>query len=197
MLICKEVDEGMKRCPWCENNELYEKYHDQEWAVPVHDDKKHFELLILEGAQAGLSWITILKKRENYRKAYDNFDPIKIAKYDSTKITQLLNNQGIIRNKNKIKSSVNNAEKFLKIQEEFGSFDTYIWSFVNNKPLINSWKNDSDIPSKTIISEALSKDLKERGFKFVGSTTMYAHMQAAGLVNDHIVSCFRYNQLKK
>ena len=186
----------MNRCPWCEINELYIKYHDEEWGVPVHDDKKHFEFLILEGVQAGLSWLTILKKRDNYRKTYDNFDPVKIATYDQKKIDQLMKNPGIIKNLRKIEASINNAQRFLEVQEEFGSFDNYIWSFVNNKPVINSWKKDSEIPSKTELSDKISFDLKKRGFKFVGSTIIYAHMQAIGIVNDHIVNCFRYKKLK-
>lgn len=187
----------MKRCPWCLSNDLYIKYHDDEWGVPIHDDKKHLEFLILEGAQAGLSWLTILKKRENYREAYDKFEVNKIAEYDKNKISQLLNNKGIIRNRNKINSSITNAKRFLEIQEEFGSFGNYIWSFLNFKPIINCWKEDSDVPSKTKISDIISNDLKNRGFKFVGSKTIYAHMQSTGLINDHIVSCFRYNQLIK
>ena len=187
----------MKRCPWCENDELYVTYHDEEWGVPVHEDKKHFEFLILEVSQAGLSWLTVLRKRENYRKIYDNFDPAKIAKYDDKKIDQLMNDPGIIRNRRKIEASVNNAKRFLEIQEKFGSFDSYIWSFVNNKPVINSWRSDSEIPSTTELSDMISNDLKKRGFKFIGSTIIYAHMQAIGIVNDHIVNCFRYDQLIK
>ena len=187
----------MKRCPWCENNDLYIKYHDEEWGVPVHNDIRHFEFLILEGVQAGLSWLIVLRKRENYRKAYDNFNPVKIAKYDQKKISQLLNNQGIIRNKRKIEASINNAEKFLEIQNEYGSFDSYIWNFVKNKPIVNGWKKDSEIPSKTALSDKISKDLKYRGFKFVGSTIVYSHLQATGIVNDHIIDCFRFNQLIK
>ena len=187
----------MKRCPWCENDELYVTYHDEEWGVPVHEDKKHFEFLILEVSQAGLSWLTVLRKRENYRKVYDNFDPAKIAKYDDKKIDQLMNDPGIIRNLRKIEASVNNAKRFLEIQERFGSFDSYIWSFVNNKPVINSWRSDSEIPSTTELSDMISNDLKKRGFKFIGSTIIYAHMQAIGIVNDHIVNCFRYDQLIK
>jgi DNA-3-methyladenine glycosylase I len=187
----------MKRCSWCENDELYVTYHDEEWGVPVHEDKKHFEFLILEVSQAGLSWLTVLRKRENYRKVYDNFDPAKIAKYDDKKIDQLMNDPGIIRNRRKIDASVNNAKRFLEIQERFGSFDSYIWNFVNNKPIINSWKSDSEIPSKTELSDTISNDLKKRGFKFIGSTIIYAHMQAIGIVNDHIINCFRYDQLTK
>lgn len=186
----------MKRCPWCEqNDELYIKYHDEEWGVPVHDDRKHFEFLVLEINQAGLSWKTVLKKRDNYKKAFDNFDPSKIAKYDDQKIAQLLNNEGIIRNRKKIEASVHNAKRFLEIQEEFGSFDNYIWKFVNNIPLVNSWKHDTAIPPRTELSDTISIDLKKRGFKFIGATIIYAHLQAVGIVNDHIVDCFRYKQL--
>ncbi|UCE07150.1 MAG: DNA-3-methyladenine glycosylase I [bacterium] len=185
----------MERCPWPGNDELYLKYHDEEWGVPVHDDQKHFEFLVLEGAQAGLSWSTILKRRENYRKAYDNFDPVKVANYDQSKIEQLLNNAGIIRNRKKIESSINNAKRFLEVQQEFGSFDNYIWSFVDHKPVVNSWKTLAEIPATTELSDQISKDLKKRGFSFVGSTIIYAHIQAIGLVNDHLVSCFRYRQL--
>ncbi len=186
----------MKRCPWCEqSDELYIKYHDEEWGVPVHDDRKHFEFLVLEINQAGLSWKTVLRKRDNYKKAFDNFDPSKIAKYDDQKIAQLLNNEGIIRNRRKIKASVHNAKRFLEIQEEFGSFDSYIWKFVNDIPLVNSWKYDTAIPPRTERSDTLSIDLKKRGFKFIGSTIIYAHLQAVGIVNDHIVDCFRYKQL--
>jgi len=186
----------MERCPWCGNDELYVKYHDEEWGVPVHDEVKHLEFLVLETAQAGLSWITILRKRENYRKAYDDFDPLKVCRYNDKKIDELLKNQGIVRNRRKIQSSINNAIRFVQIQKEFGSFDDYIWKFVNYKPIINSWKRDSEIPPRTHLSDEISNDLKKRGFEFVGSTIVYAHIQAIGLVNDHIVSCFRYNQLR-
>ena len=186
----------MKRCPWCEqNDELYIKYHDEDWGVPVHDDRKHFEFLVLEINQAGLSWKTVLKKRDNFKKAFDNFDPSKIAEYENRKIAQLLNNKGIIRNRRKIEASINNAKRFLEIQEEFGSFDSYIWKFVNNIPLVNSWKYDTAIPPRTELSDTISIDLKKRGFKFIGSTIIYAHLQAIGIVNDHIVDCFRYKQL--
>jgi DNA-3-methyladenine glycosylase I len=185
----------MERCPWPGTDEMYLKYHDEEWGVPVHVDQKHFEFLILEGAQAGLSWSTILKRRENYRKAYDNFDPAKVAKYDDAKVAELLANAGIIRNRKKIESSINNAKLFLEVQKEFGSFDNYIWSFVDHKPVINSWKALSEIPAKTELSDRISKDLKKRSFSFVGSTIIYAHIQAIGLVNDHLVSCFRYREL--
>jgi len=185
----------MERCPWPGIDEMYIKYHDEEWGVPVHDDRKHFEFLVLEGAQAGLSWATILKRRDNYRKAYDSFDPAKVAKYDEAKVAELLSNAGIIRNRKKIESSINNARLFLEVQQEFGSFDKYIWSFVDFKPVINSWKTLSELPAKTELSDRISKDLKKRGFSFVGSTIIYAHSQAIGLVNDHLVSCFRYKQL--
>jgi DNA-3-methyladenine glycosylase I len=186
----------MKRCKWCEGDEIYIKYHDEEWGVPVHDDIKHFEFLILEGVQSGLSWLLVLKKRENYRNAYDNFNPVKVAKYNSKKIEELMNNKGIIRNRRKIEASVNNAIRFLEIQDDFGSFDSYIWNYVGNKPIINSWKRDSEIPSNTILSNEISIDLKDRGFKFVGSKIIYSHMQAIGLVNDHIIDCFRYDDLR-
>lgn len=185
----------MERCPWPDLDAMYIKYHDEEWGVPVHDDRKHFEFLVLEGAQAGLSWATILKRRENYRQAYDNFDPAKVARYDDAKVAELLANAGIIRNRKKIESSINNAKRFLEMQQEFGSFDKYIWAFVNFKPVINSWKKLSELPATTELSDRISKDLKKRGFSFVGSTIIYAHMQAIGLVNDHLVSCFRYKQV--
>ncbi len=184
----------MKRCDWAKND-LAIAYHDAEWGVPQHDDQRLFEFLILEGAQAGLSWDTILRKRENYRAAFDNFDAAKIALYDEKKQAELLENEGIISNRLKIKSAVQNANAFLKIREEFGSFDEYIWQFVGGKPIVNKRENLSEIPAKTEISDAISKDLKKRGFNFVGSTIMYAFMQACGLVNDHLVSCFRYNEV--
>ena len=183
-----------KRCGWAKN-ELAVKYHDEEWGVPLHDDRLLFEFLILEGAQAGLSWDTILAKRENYRKAFDNFDAKKIAKYGDEKYNELLNNAGIVRNRLKIKSAIKNANAFLKIQKEFGSFDKYIWSFVGGEPIVNKFKELSDVPAKTEISDAMSKDLKKRGFNFVGSTICYAFMQATGMVNDHIVSCFRHKEV--
>jgi len=185
----------LKRCPWCEKDELYIKYHDEEWGVPVHDDNKHFEFLVLESAQAGLSWITILKRRENYKKAYDNFDPVKVAAYDEQKINELVNNPGIIRNRRKIEASVNNAQRFLEVQKEFGSFDSYLWDFVNNETIKNEWDDISKMPANTELSSKISKDLKKRGFRFVGSTVIYAYIQAAGLINDHIKGCFRYNKL--
>lgn len=182
----------MNRCPWCGNDELYVKYHDEEWGVPVHDDRKHFEFLVLESAQAGLNWLTVLRKRENYRAAYDNFDPIKVAQYDENKVLELMNNAGIIRNRRKIDASIGNAKGFLKIQEEFGSFDNYIWSFVDNKPVVNHWSDTSEVPATSPLSDEVSKDLKSRGFKFLGSTIVYAHLQATGIINDHLTSCFRY-----
>lgn len=187
----------MNRCPWCGTDELYVKYHDEEWGVPVHEDRKHFEFLVLESAQAGLNWLTILRKRENYRAAYDNFDPIKIAQYDENKMLQLMNNAGIIRNRRKIDASIGNAKGFLKLQEEFGSFDNYIWSFVDNKPVANHWSDISEVPATSKLSDDVSKDLKSRGFKFLGSTIVYAHLQATGIINDHLVSCFRYNNIFK
>ena len=184
------------RCYWATTaDDLYVRYHDEEWGVPVHDDRLLFEFLILEGAQAGLSWRTVLNKRENYRKAFDRFDAEKIARYGDAKITKLLNNEGIIRNKLKIHSAVQNAKAFLKVREEFGSFDAYQWRFVDGQPIINHLKSMKDIPAKTKISDAMSKDLLQRGFKFVGSTICYAHMQAVGMVNDHLVTCFRYKEL--
>jgi len=183
------------RCGWSETDPLYVRYHDEEWGIPVHDDRKLFEFLILEGAQAGLSWITILRKREAYRKAFDEFDPVKIARYKDSKIASLLSNAGIIRNRLKIAATVQNAEAFLAVEKEFGSFNSYIWQFVNGRQIKNSWKGLKDIPAKTSESDAMSNALRSRGFKFVGSTICYAFMQACGLVNDHIVSCFRYKQV--
>ena len=185
----------MQRCDWARNDPAIE-YHDEEWGVPQHDDQRLFEFLILEGAQAGLSWDTILRKRENYRESFDNFDAKKIALYDEEKQAELLINEGIVRNRLKIASATQNAKAFLQIQKEFGSFDKYIWNFVGGKPIVNKWKNLSEVPAKTEISDAISKDLKKRGFNFVGSTIMYAFMQACGLVNDHLVSCFRYKETK-
>ncbi len=187
----------VKRCAWGLNYQISIDYHDKEWGVPVHDDRLLFEFLILEGAQAGLSWITILQRRENYRKAFDNFDYEKIAKYDEKKIAELLQNEGIIRNKLKINSVISNAQAFIKVREEFGSFDKYIWGFVDHKPIHNNWKTLREIPDKTELSEKISKDLKKRGFRFIGPTIVYAFMQAVGMVNDHIFDCFRYKELKK
>ncbi len=190
------IDHSLTRCNWCLNSfDDYILYHDHEWGVPVHDDRSHFEFLILEGAQAGLSWSTILKKRNGYRKAFAVFDPEKIARFDDKKIVELLNDTGIIRNRQKIQSAINNAKHFLDIQEEFGTFDTYIWQFVDGKPVRNAWKSMSQIPATSPISDRLSRDLKSRGFKFTGSTIIYSHMQATGLVNDHLINCFRYKEL--
>jgi DNA-3-methyladenine glycosylase I len=186
---------GKKRCAWAESgNELYIQYHDREWGVPVHEDRKQFEFLILEGAQAGLSWSTVLNKREGYRKAFANFDPVKVARFSEKKIETLIQDPSIIRNRLKITSAVSNARAFLDIQKEYGSFDTYIWAFVGSKPLQNRWNAMDEVPATSPESDALSKDLKQRGLKFVGSTIMYAHLQAAGLVNDHLLSCFRYRE---
>ncbi len=185
------------RCDWTKNNPFNIEYHDKEWGVPLHDDQRLFEFLILDAFQAGLSWLTILKKRNNFRLAFDNFEAAKIANYDEEKIEELLNNSGIIRNKLKIHAAVTNAQAFLKIQKEFGSFDKYIWQFTGGKTLINKWKNWKEIPASTKESDAMSKDLKKQGFKFVGSTICYAFMQAAGMVNDHTVDCFRYKEVMK
>lgn len=183
------------RCDWCVGDPLYEKYHDEEWGVPVYDDDKLFEFLILETFQAGLSWITILRKRENFRAAFDDFNYKKIANYNQAKINELQQNAGIIRNKLKIKATITNAQAFIKIQEEFGNFSNYIWKFTAGKPIKNSFKTLNQIPANTTLSDTISKDLKLRGFKFVGSTVIYAHMQATGMVNDHLTSCFRYNEV--
>ena len=184
------------RCDWVPiDKPLYLKYHDEEWGVPVHDDQKLFEFLVLEGAQAGLSWYTVLSKRENYREAFDQFDPRIIARYDEKKVVELLQNSGIIRHKLKIRSAIRNARAFLKIQEEFGTFDRYIWGFVDGAPIINTFKTLTEIPASTPLSDTISKDLKKRGFNFVGTTIVYAHMQATGMVNDHTVNCFRYQEV--
>ncbi len=188
--VMKDSDDR-SRCPWAKGD-LYIRYHDEEWGVPVHDDRTLLEFLILEGAQAGLSWSTILNKRENYRKAFDGFDPKRVARYDGRKVQQLMRDPGIVRNQLKIASAVANAKSFLRAQQEFGTFDRYIWQFVDGKPLVNSWKTLSQVPARTPESDAMSKDLKRRGFNFVGSTICYAFMQAVGMVNDHLVSCFRY-----
>ena len=185
------------RCPWPANHKLAIVYHDEEWGVPVHDDYKHFEYLVLDAFQAGLSWNTILNKRENFRKAFDNFDFEKIGKYNDKKIEKLLNDAGIIRNRLKISSTVSNAIAFMKVRAEFGSFDNYVWKFIGGRPIVNQSKELKDIPPKTALSDAMSKDLLKRGFRFVGSTICYAYMQAAGLVNDHITDCYRYQQLSK
>ena len=194
MIILHGMKTERSRCPW-PTDELYLRYHDTEWGVPVHDDRLLFEYLILEGAQAGLSWHTVLKKRENYRAAFDHFDAEKIARYDDKRIVALLGNAGIIRNRLTIHATIQNAKSFLKVREEFGSFDAYLWRFVGGKPIINRRRNMQDVPGKTEISDAMSKDLLKRGFKFVGSTICYAHMQAVGMVNDHWVTCFRHKEL--
>ena len=185
------------RCPWCLKFEEYIQYHDNEWGVPVHDDRVHFEFLLLEGAQAGLSWSMILKKRENYRKVFAGFDAAKVARFSTAKIEKLLQDPGIVRNRLKVNAAVNNAKRFLEVQKEFGSFDKYIWSFVNGRPIVNKWKSIKEMQPTTKESDLLSKDLIKRGFKFVGSTVIYSHMQACGLVNDHLVECWRYKRVPK
>lgn len=186
-----------RRCDWCGTDPLYVKYHDHEWGVPLHDDPKLFEMLILEGMQAGLSWITILKKREAFRGAFDSFDPSRVAQYDGRKVRELLLNRGIIRNRLKIQAAVQNAQAFLKVAEEFGSFDRYLWQFVGNRPLQNRRRKLQEIPARTQESDALSRDLKKRGFRFAGSTICYAFMQAVGMVNDHLVTCFRHTEISR
>jgi DNA-3-methyladenine glycosylase I len=188
------MNKTIDRCPWPEGD-LYIAYHDTEWGVPLHDDRALFEFLILEGAQAGLSWHTVLKKRENYRAAFDQFDPEKVARYTPARIKKLLANPGLIRNRLKIDSTVRNARAFLAVREEFGSFDRYLWRFVDGRPIINRFRSMHEIPARTAASDAMSKDLKQRGFNFVGSTICYAHMQATGMVNDHLVHCFRHREL--
>jgi len=188
--------EAATRCPW-PVDELYRAYHDTEWGVPLHDERRLFEFLILEGAQAGLSWHIILKKRENYRSAFDQFDPAKVARYNDAKIAQLLANPGLVRHRLKIASAVINARCFLAVQEEFGGFDPYLWRFVGGRPIVNHWRNMKEVPARTAESDALSRDLRQRGFKFVGSTICYAHMQATGMVNDHLTGCFRHKELRK
>ena len=183
------------RCSWPKNDPLYIKYHDEEWGVPLKVDRAIFEFLILETFQAGLSWITVLRKRDNFRKAFDDFDYNKVSLFDDKKIEELLNDHGIIRNKLKIRAAVSNAKSFIQVQKEFGSFSKYIWRFVNHKPIINSWNDISELPAKTDLSDIISADLKKRGFKFVGSTVVYAHMQATGMVNDHVVGCFRHREV--
>jgi len=187
---------NIKRCAWASDDELYQHYHDTEWGVPLHNDRSLFEFLILEGAQAGLSWITILRKRENYRILFDGFDPARIARYDEGKISSLLQNPGIVRNRLKVAAAVTNAQKFIDVQEEFGSFDAFIWRFVDGRPKQNNRHSLADIPASTPESDAMSKELKKRGFKFVGSTICYAHMQATGMVNDHTTDCFRHKELR-
>ncbi len=191
------VGDGVVRCEWAGTDPEMVTYHDTEWGVPVHDDAVHFEFLVLEGAQAGLSWSTILKRRAGYRKAFAGFDAAKVARFTPTKVDRLLTDPGIIRNRAKVEATVRNAHGFLAVQEEFGSFDAYIWGFVGGRPLVNKWRRTAQLPPVSAESEALSKDLKRRGFGFVGPTVCYAHLQAAGLVNDHLVSCFRYTELTR
>ena len=191
------MENNQKRCPWCEGDVLYEKYHDQEWGVPIFDDLKLFEFLTLETFQAGLSWITVLQKREHFRVAFDQFDYEKIALYGDEEIKALIENEGIIRNKQKIIAAVNNAQRFIAMRQKHGTFSQYIWDFVGGKPLQNSFKTLEEIPAKTTLSDTISKDLKQNGFQFVGPTVIYAHMQATGMVNDHLVGCFRYQELSQ
>ncbi len=186
-----------KRCDWCLGNELYMDYHDTEWGVPVHDDRVFFEFLVLESAQAGLSWLTILKRRSHYRRLYDNFDVQKVAAYDESRITSMLSDPGIIRNRKKIESSVTNAQNFLKIINEFGSFDAYIWSFTEGNTIRNAWKSVHELPANTPLSDLISKDLKQRGFNFMGTKIVYAYLQSTGIVNDHLVDCYRYKEVQK
>jgi DNA-3-methyladenine glycosylase I len=187
-------DAEMRRCPWCLGSDLYIDYHDREWGVPVHDDRVHFEFLVLEGAQAGLSWSTILNKRDAYRKVFAGFDPAKVARFGPARIETLLADPGIVRNRLKVESAVNNARRFLAVQEEFSGFDAYVWRFVDGEPIHNRRRSMGRVPASTKESDALSRDLKRRGFKFVGSTIVYAHMQATGMVNDHLVTCFRHEE---
>jgi len=184
------------RCDWAKGPEIMTRYHDEEWGVPVHDERRHFEFLILEGAQAGLSWLTVLNRREGYARAFCGFDPERVARLDEAEQQRLAQDTGIIRNRAKIRSAVNNARAFLKVQAEFGSFDAYVWSFVDGRPVQNAWTRQDQVPASTPLSDALSKDLKRRGFSFVGSTIVYSHLQATGLVNDHLVSCFRHEQVR-
>lgn len=186
----------INRCQWAGSEPVSIRYHDREWGVPLHNDKKLFEFLVLEGAQAGLSWITVLKKRDAYRKAFDNFDFKLVAKYGENKVRQLLDNAGIIRNELKVRSAIRNARAFIQVREEFGTFNKYIWQFVDHTPITNKWRKSGDLPAKTELSDEISKDLKKRGFNFVGSTIVYAHMQATGMVNDHTTDCFRYKEIK-
>ncbi|HEU4342310.1 MAG TPA: DNA-3-methyladenine glycosylase I [Candidatus Binatia bacterium] len=193
----KPLTREVIRCTWAGSDELYYKYHDEEWGVPLHDNRRLFEMLILEGAQAGLSWITVLRKRDAYRKAFDNFDPQKIARYNQNKIDELLTNPGIIRNRAKILATIDNAKAYIEIPAEFGSFEKYVWQFVGGKPITNKWKRLQQLPAETKESQAMSKDLKKRGFRFVGPTICYAFMQATGMVNDHLVDCFRYKEVQR
>ena len=185
----------MRRCPWCERSDIERAYHDNEWGAPVFSDEKQFEFLVLESAQAGLSWLTVLRKRENYRRLYDGFDPEKVARYGEKKIRELMSDSGIIRNRKKIEASINNAARFLEIRDEFGSFSDYLWGFTGGAPVTNSWEKLSEIPASTELSVTVSRDLKKRGFRFMGPTIVYSHLQATGVVNDHLVSCFRYEEI--
>ena len=184
------------RCPWGNANEWYIPYHDTEWGAPVHDDVRHFEFLVLEGAQAGLNWLSILKKRDGYRAAYRGFDPARVARFTERDVERLLGDAGIVRNRLKVRSSIANARRFIEVQKEFGSFDAYLWGWTGGKPVVNNWKGQSDVPPRSELSDAVSKDLKARGFSFVGSTIVYSHLQAVGVVNDHLVSCFRWKQVQ-
>ena len=192
-----QTNQSISRCTWPGTDPLYVDYHDQEWGVPVYDDQALFAKLLLDGAQAGLSWITILRKRENYYKAFDDFDPQKMARYDDAKIAELLTNPGIVRNQKKVNAFIRNAQAYLNLKDELGSFSDYLWGFVGGQPILNDWTSLDQLPAKTPVSEAMSKDLKSRGFSFVGPTICYAFMQAVGMVNDHLVTCFRYQELKK
>jgi DNA-3-methyladenine glycosylase I len=183
------------RCAWCGTDPLYVAYHDEEWGVPVRDDRTHFEFLVLESAQAGLSWLTILRRREGYRQLYDGFDPEKVARYDEKKIREMVQDPRIIRNLRKIEASVNNARRFLEVQEQYGSFSNYLWSFVDGQPIVNAYREVADIPAETPLSRRIAKDLKQKGFQFLGPIVVYSHLQATGLVNDHVTSCFRYQEL--
>ena len=185
-----------QRCDWANSDPIYVEYHDREWGVPEHDDRRLFEFLVLEGMQAGLSWLTILRKRDHFRKAFDGFHPEKVARFGQKKVKKLLSDEGIIRNRLKIESAIQNAKAFLQVQEEFGSFDRFMWQFVNGKPKKNRWRTLKDIPATTAESDVMSRELRARGFRFVGSTICYAHMQACGMVNDHLIDCFRYKQIK-
>ena len=187
----------MDRCGWCAGSDLYREYHDTEWGVPVFDDRRHFEFLVLESAQAGLSWLTVLKKRENFRRAYDGFDPDRVALYDDRKKEELLADAGLIRNRLKIEASLNNARKFLEVQKEFGGFAAYLWGFTKGRPIQGRWRSLAEVPARTELSDRVAADLKKRGFRFLGSIIMYAHLQATGLVNDHILSCFRHKEIKR
>jgi len=194
MVFTFEAMELINRCEWCLSDPIYMDYHDHEWGVPVHDDRKQFEFMVLESAQAGLSWLTILKRREGYRAQYAGFDAEQVARFDESRIEEMLLDPGIIRNRKKIESSINNAQRFLEVQEEYGSFSAYLWGFIDGKQVVNHFKNLSEIPATTPLSDQINKDLKYKGFRFIGSTILYAHLQATGLVNDHLVDCFRYHQ---